>query len=342
MATSENISIPWYRTPLPRDVLRSLNARNDRRGLLQAGGHLCLVLLTGSLSIYTGYQGQWLLFAICLLLHGTVCAFLANACHELVHGTVFDSKRLNSFFLYSFAFVRWFPPEYYWRIHTAHHQYTLHPPADCDPELFAHDESDRLVTPTVGNLLVKGICNPLNMVGTLHRNLQHARGILGADEEERLFPGVQSRARVFGWARLLLGGHLTLALVALASGYWMVPVVVSLTPAYGSLLQLLCNWPQHAGLQLHSPDFRLNCRTHYLSPPLQFLYWHMNFHTEHHMYAAVPCYNLPELHALIAGDLPPAQPGLAAVWREILCIQRRQRIDPGYCFEQPLPPGAGP
>ena len=29
---------------------------------------------------------------------------------------------------------------------------------------------------------------------------------------------------------------------------------------------------------------------------MRFWYWHMNFHIEHHMYAAVPCYNLEKLH----------------------------------------------
>eukprot|EP00493_Phyllostaurus_siculus_P012731 UN12918 len=28
-------------------------------------------------------------------------------------------------------------------------------------------------------------------------------------------------------------------------------------------------------------------------------YWYMNFHIEHHMYANVPCYNLPALHEAI-------------------------------------------
>jgi fatty acid desaturase len=40
----------------------------------------------------------------------------------------------------------------------------------------------------------------------------------------------------------------------------------------------------------------------------------MNWHTEHHMYAAVPCYNLAELHEAIKHDLPPTPDGLVAVW----------------------------
>ena len=40
-------------------------------------------------------------------------------------------------------------------------------------------------------------------------------------------------------------------------------------------------------------DFRLSTRTFYVNNPIvQFWYWQMNYHTEHHMYANVPCYHL--------------------------------------------------
>jgi fatty acid desaturase len=59
-------------------------------------------------------------------------------------------------------------------------------------------------------------------------------------------------------------------------------------------------------------DFRLSTRTIILNPLLRFLYWHMNFHIEHHKYAAVPCYRLGTLHRLIRHDLPPSPRGLLA------------------------------
>lgn len=112
---------------------------------------------------------------------------------------------------------------------------------------------------------------------------------------------------------------------------------MSLTPCYSGWLQLLCNHPQHAGLKKDSPDFRLSCRTNYLHPVLRFLYWHMNYHIEHHTYAAVPCYNLGKLHELMKHDLPPVLNGLFPVWEEIIAIQYRQKHEPGYSYEQPLP-----
>jgi len=70
---------------------------------------------------------------------------------------------------------------------------------------------------------------------------------------------------------------------------------------------------------------------------VRFVYWHMNFHTEHHMYAAVPCYRLARLHALIRHDLPPCADGLIAVWREIAAIQTRQTAEPDYQHHAPVP-----
>jgi fatty acid desaturase len=64
----------------------------------------------------------------------------------------------------------------------------------------------------------------------------------------------------------------------------------------------------------------------------------MNYHTEHHMYAAVPCYNLRRLHALIRHDLPPTPDGLIAVWKEIGTILKTQEKDPTYQHQVVLPP----
>jgi fatty acid desaturase len=63
----------------------------------------------------------------------------------------------------------------------------------------------------------------------------------------------------------------------------------------------------------------------------------MNYHTEHHMYAAVPCYNLKKLHRLIKADLPECPHGLVATWRQILEILKKQRQDPKYQYVPVLP-----
>jgi hypothetical protein len=65
----------------------------------------------------------------------------------------------------------------------------------------------------------------------------------------------------------------------------------------------------------------------------------MQYHVEHHMFPAVPFYNLPRLRKAIEHDLPPAPHGLLATWRELIPILKRQRREPGYFFAPILPGG---
>ncbi len=105
---------------------------------------------------------------------------------------------------------------------------------------------------------------------------------------------------------------------------------------YGGWLSFLLNTTQHIGLQDKVPDFRLCTRTVILNPVFRFLYFHMNYHAEHHMYASVPCYNLGRLRAAIVADMPKAN-GLIGAWGEIIGILRWQRTEPGYQHVYQLP-----
>ena len=54
------------------------------------------------------------------------------------------------------------------------------------------------------------------------------------------------------------------------------------------------------------------------------------------MYAGVPCYNLPCLAAEIAHDMPEPRT-LRAAWREMLDTWERQKSDPEFALDTPLP-----
>jgi fatty acid desaturase len=145
------------------------------------------------------------------------------------------------------------------------------------------------------------------------------------------------------WARCIRIGHglilvgSVLAAVFVHPRFLMLPLLISCVGVYGSWLFFLCNKTQHIGLQDNVPDFRLCCRTSTLNPIVQFLYWHMNYHIEHHMYAAVPCYKLGQLHRAIKHDLPPCPRGILATWKEIAAIQKTQEKDPQYQYPAPCP-----
>jgi hypothetical protein len=48
-----------------------------------------------------------------------------------------------------------------------------------------------------------------------------------------------------------------------------------------------------------------------------------------------------ELRKVIKPDLPPAYKGFFAAWKDILLSLRRQKADPAYGFDPPLPATAG-
>lgn len=330
-------AISWYRTPLAKEALRDLHERSDLLGALQTFGYIGLLLATGSLAYYAAGRWPWWAVAALFFAHGTCFAFQINAVHELGHGTVFKTKWLNSFFESVFAFLGWINHKAFDVSHVRHHQYTLHPPDDLEVVL-----PIRLMAK---HFFTQGFVNLPGMRDALRNTVRRAGGAFEGEWTNTLFPASQPEKRQppVRWARTLLAGHGLIVAGAVTGALMghpkllLVPVLVTFGSFYGGWLLFLCNNTQHMGLKDNVNDFRICCRTIELNPFVQFLYWHMNYHIEHHMYAAVPCYKLGKLHRLIQHDLPETKRGLVATWREIAEIQRRQNLDPTYQFMQTCP-----
>jgi fatty acid desaturase len=311
-----------------------LYERSDAKGFAQTLGYLGVLIATGSAAYYSAYHWAWWATVLLVFLHGTCFAFQINAVHELGHYTVFKSKGLNLFFCHIFSFLGWINHRAFEMSHTRHHRSTLHPPDDLE-----------VVVPikhTLKDFLNSGFINwghPRWMFPYMWRI---ARGQYKGEWELKCFPedNPERRRWASSWSTTVFAGHALLVIVSLCLKLWMIPVLVSLAPFYGSWLFFLCNNTQHVGLQDNVSDFRLCCRTFIPNPIVRFLYWHMNYHTEHHMYVGVPCYNLARLRKLIEHDLPPAPVGLYATWMEISAILKKQAEDPEYQYVNPLPNAA--
>ena len=323
--------INWYRPQIDREVFRSLNQRSDWKGMLQTLGHLGLLALTGTGTFYAAAHLPLPVLLLILFLHGTMWAFLLNGFHELCHNSVFKTRFLNVFFLRIFSFLGAYNHVRFWASHSEHHKYTLHPPDDYE-----------VVFPvklTFTGFLKSAVVNPWGFYARWKSIIRLSLGKLDDHEARVMFPesDMEKRRELFNWARTQLVGHALIVGISLYFGLWLVPVLITLAPAYGGWLLFLCNTTQHVGLTDNVPDFRLCCRTITLNPLVQFLYWHMNFHIEHHMYAAVPCYNLGKLHRLIKHELPHCPAGLYETWKEIITILKIQETDPEYQYTPELP-----
>jgi fatty acid desaturase len=283
---------------------------------------------------------------LALFVHGTFANFFGGiAGHELSHKTPFRTQAFNDFFLDLYAFLSWFDPVGYRASHVRHHQVTVH-----------EEEDGEVVLPQglswhgVKFIFKELTINPSKVFATLRNFVAAARG--NVTDRDGFFkawwlrrvipesnPALRQEHR--RWARIVLFGHLALAILFVLTGHWFLIVIVTFGCQYCEWLVLLCAAPQHVGLAPNSSDFRLCTRTYTCGWLPGFLYWNMQYHLEHHMYPAVPFYNLPRLRRAIESDLPPATHGLWATWRELWPIMKRQREDKTYIFVPALPSPAG-
>ncbi len=347
----KSLRVDWYRCPLDPSKLRELSKRSDAQGWFQAGGHLALFALTGTLVFFFWFQANWLGFFIALFAHGTVGSFLVGvAPHELGHGTVFRTKWLNKAFMYLFSLLSWWDPFDYASSHTYHHRYTLHPEGDRENLLPLHPSVGKtflLQMFTVNLLTQRGrVFGKGGLISTVWVTIMAAFGIVGSNERPinewlkalHVDQPDQHRKSIW-WSRALLLFHGSVLVIAIVTGLWVLPLILTFFPFTANWLAYFVGLTQHCGLRENTPDFRKSVRSITLNPLAEFLYWRMNWHIEHHMYAGVPCYNLKQLHREVADDMPTPRT-LRGAWQEMLETWRRQQSDPGYQFDTPLPPTA--
>ena len=347
----KSLRVEWYRSPIPGVRLREFSRRSDRQGWFQAGGHLALFILTGALVFHFWSLQLWGAFLVALFCHGTVASFFTGvAPHELGHGTVFRSKWLNKLFLYIFSLIGWWDLYDYGSSHTYHHRYTLHPEGDrenllpLEPSLASFFMLQLFTVNLVSQ--PRRVFSKGGLISTVLVTLRGAFGIVGPDEVP-IFEWLRALhvdqpeefRKSIRWSRLLVLFHGAVLVIAVATGLWVLPLIFSVAPFIANWLSYFVGLPQHCGLIENVNDFRKSVRSMRLNPLFSFLYWRMNWHTEHHMYAGVPCYNLGRLYEEIADDMP-APRTLIGAWREMRMVWRKQKEDPDYQFDTPLPPTA--
>ena len=337
-----DFKIDWYRSPIDRELLAELMERNDFRGWLQTLAHLGLFFTTGVFA-YLAFLNisltNWFwsvpVLIVALFVHGTIGPFMGLiAVHELQHRTVFKSKNLNVFFEVLYAFISWSDYIWYRESHAIHHQATCH--ADFDGEV----PLPLKFTFRRWRILLSFFAwNPMDTWARLKGIWRHANGVISGAWYNHVIPtsNPKLRRKHRNWARILLGGHFALALVFILSGHPFLIVVFTFGTFYCSWLGFFCGRPQHYGLNSNIPDFRQNTRTFTCSWLPAFYYWNMQYHLEHHMYPAVPFYNLPKLRKAIEWDLPPATHGLVATWKDLFALKRKFLSDPNFVYIPQVP-----
>jgi Na+-transporting NADH:ubiquinone oxidoreductase subunit F len=314
----------WYQCPVPRATMRKLLERRDGPAVRDTLIWFGLIFGSG----YAGYAlwGTWWA-AIPLCIYAVLYASTSDSrWHEAGHGTAFKTDWMNVL-LYEVASFMIMRESTVWRwSHTRHHSDTI---------IVGRDPEIAVPRPPDLRKFILGFFGIPTYPKYFRQILSHSIGRMGADEKtfipESEFPKIYAKARVYV---LIYASVIALAVYTRS----VLPLLyVGLTNLYGSWLVTIYGLTQHAGLAENVLDHRLNCRTVYMNSVNRYLYWNMNYHTEHHMFPLVPYHALPRLHEAVKDDMPAAYPGLLAAWREIVPALLRQVKDPTYCVRRRLP-----
>jgi len=332
------VEADWYMSPISRQRLKELMKRKDgpaiRDTLLWFGSLIVLGYLACFMYLeYSFTQWQWWLCIPLFFVYGNFLMLGAiSRHHESLHGTPFKTLWMNETLFHISSFLALMPARAWRWSHTRHHTDTLVEGSDTEVVM-------RPPTPIWQYFLIF-FFNVKGLWGSLKLLTRRAVGTL--DEREKSFIPETEHGKVKWEARI----YLILLLAVVAGCFWVGDIwpllLIGLPTVYGNMLIILVTITQHQGLYENVLDHRLNCRTFHTNPVIQFLYWNMNYHIEHHMFPMVPYHALPALHKEIKQDCPAPSPSLPAALKEVMSSLKKQRKDINYSLERPLPATANP
>ena len=104
--------------------------------------------------------------------------------------------------------------------------------------------------------------------------------------------------------------------------YWWLPVVL------GEPVMRFIRMTEHVGKPCIR-EMTENTRTNYVTRPMRFLCWNMNYHAEHHYASSVPFHALPNLHEKLKHSIQVEPRGYLGAHLDILAqlTGRKARSD---------------
>ena len=260
--------------------LRRLNEKSNFMGFFQLFSHLIAILLISVLHYKLIYSWWSLASGFAL---GVLINFLYAGQHELSHGTVFKTFKLNEFFGRIIGFFMLFPRDFDQIMHFAHHKWTQD--WEKDGELVREP-----FTITTYLLWFWGVTYWRNrIVGILRR----ARGIviepyINPSEYKKVI--LESRLHVFGYLIIFILSLYFNSWAALT--IWILPMLIT------KPIHQMQNTIEHLGLT-HKKDILQTTRSTRTNFLMKWLCWQMPYHTAHHTFPSVPFWKLKELNSKI-------------------------------------------
>lgn len=265
---------------LTRSELKNLMKRSNGPALRHLALWFVALFFTGYL-IHLSVDTPWIWPA--MFLHGVIIVHHFALQHESCHYTVFKTRWMNDVAGNICGFIIMLPNRHFRYEHCDHHTFTQ------------LDGDDPELIPLPKNLA--GYFWYLSSIpywrAKLTELFRHTFGRL-SDEEKRFIPKEEFKT-IFWEARLMLAAYIAILLLCVTMGwwaplwYWWLPLVL------GEPVMRFIRLTEHVGKPCVR-DMKDNTRTNYVTRPMQFLCWNMNYHAEHHYASSVPFYALPKLH----------------------------------------------
>jgi fatty acid desaturase len=292
---------------VPPGARAALTARSDRAGLVHLAGHAGLIALTSVLIL-----AQVPFWGLLLPVQGVLIVFLFTLEHECTHKTPFASLRLNEGVGHLTGFLLLLPFRWFRYFHLAHHRHTNI--AGLDPEL----DGAKPETLAAWLLHVSGLpywWAGARLIWRLARGSERAAYLPAP-----ALPGIEAEARILLGIYAVAGASLWFSPALI--WVWIVPVLLGQPFLRLYLLAEHGDCPQVAAMFA-------NTRTTFTNGVVRFLAWNMPYHTEHHVWPAVPFHQLPALHRRMRAHLGVTAAGYAAFTKGYLARRiRPERTTP--------------
>jgi fatty acid desaturase len=285
-----------YRRALPKALIQQLTRRSGWRAT--AAVLADFAVLAAAIGLALAYWPNPLVWVPAVLVIGTRQHALFVIAHDAAHYLLYEQRWLNDLVGRLCAMLQGLSMCTYRVIHRLHHNNLY---GELDPDTALHGGYPR------GRMyLVRKLLKDLSGQ-TAWKTYAYFLGgapALNTTTNVALRPLDDTSAKLRAEARsdrnVVIGFHIVLVVVFAASGYlvqYLVLWVLPLVTVVQAILRLRAIAEHGATTDFSSP--LTAARTNLAPAWLRWLIFphNVNYHIEHHLYASVPQYNLPRLHA---------------------------------------------
>ncbi len=307
---------------LDKSVLKPLNRRSDRPGLITLGLWALFLVMSGALLFVS--QGTWAIVPAMVLYASILTVPAYSLSHECAHGTAYRTRWLNELVFWVTSLLYLEPPHFRRYAHARHHTYTW---------IHAMDAQMPFNTP----LTFKGWLLEISGFGQYAYDARHmVRNAFGRfDAEVVAFTPASELPKIKWEARIFLALYLGGAAAAIAGGALWVLTFLVIPRLVGGVTMALFTIVQHAEMAEDQHDLTKSTRSFTTNWFADFLYANMSRHIEHHLYPVVPFHALPRLNVALRDQLPAPSRGLFRTNAEVLgAVLRRSFGRPAVAGER--------